>query len=470
MKAQRSWRRLLQKLLQNRMPYVIALGGYLALCVGVCVEAVLRHSDKNAWIQVARGAAAIVYLNGALIFVPMMRHFLTHLRHRRLLRALPFDEAVSFHRLCGHVMFFAGLVHTLAHFGNNAAILETPAGKTGLALLIVFAAMWGTALAFVRKGGHFRLFYLTHFLYVAWAALAIWHGPRFWMWLSLPLVGFLIERTWRFRTTSRAVSVRAGELLPSDVLALKVEKPAGFHYAAGSYLFLKCPQVSAFEWHPFTISSAPEDDALTVHIRAVGSWTGALYRLIKRRPHDVSVYIDGPYGAPAEEIFGSERAVLIGAGIGVTPFASVLRSILARKRRGDHSLGLERVRFFWLSREQRSFEWFLQLLSAIEREDDGLFELNVYLTGAESRHDLKSATLFIAMDMLHEATKVDLITGLESKTKTGRPDWPAIFQRIAEEDKGKPPATVFFCGPAGLGRELKALCRHHGLRFRQEAF
>lgn len=37
------------------------------------------------------------------------------------------------------------------------------------------------------------------------------------------------------------------------------------------------------------------------------------------------VRIDGPYGAPAEDVFNSEVAVLVGAGIGVTPFASILK-------------------------------------------------------------------------------------------------------------------------------------------------
>lgn len=41
-------------------------------------------------------------------------------------------------------------------------------------------------------------------------------------------------------------------------------------------------------------------------------------------------YVDGPYGTPTRQIFASEHAVLIGAGIGITPFASILQSIMYR--------------------------------------------------------------------------------------------------------------------------------------------
>ena len=41
-------------------------------------------------------------------------------------------------------------------------------------------------------------------------------------------------------------------------------------------------------------------------------------------------HIDGPYGTATREIFETEHAVLIGAGIGVTPMASILQSIMYR--------------------------------------------------------------------------------------------------------------------------------------------
>lgn len=37
--------------------------------------------------------------------------------------------------------------------------------------------------------------------------------------------------------------------------------------------------------------------------------------------------IDGPFGTASEDVFGYEVVMLVGAGIGVTPFASILKSV-----------------------------------------------------------------------------------------------------------------------------------------------
>lgn len=50
--------------------------------------------------------------------------------------------------------------------------------------------------------------------------------------------------------------------------------------------------------------------------------SGVLY------PSAFQCYVDGPYGTPTRQIFASEHAILIGAGIGITPFASILQSIM----------------------------------------------------------------------------------------------------------------------------------------------
>ena len=81
------------------------------------------------------------------------------------------------------------------------------------------------------------------------------------------------------------------------------------------------------------------------------------------------VYIDGPFGSASEDVFKYEIAVLVGAGIGVTPFASILKSIWYRMNYPQERTRLRKVYFFWVIRDFGSFEWFRSLLSAIEAQD-----------------------------------------------------------------------------------------------------
>ena len=52
--------------------------------------------------------------------------------------------------------------------------------------------------------------------------------------------------------------VTAGLVLPSKVTGLVIQKPSKFNFTPGDWVFVKIPQIAIFEWHPFTISSAPE--------------------------------------------------------------------------------------------------------------------------------------------------------------------------------------------------------------------
>ncbi|KAF8926894.1 NADPH oxidase 1 [Dissophora ornata] len=58
------------------------------------------------------------------------------------------------------------------------------------------------------------------------------------------------------------------------------------------------------------------------------------------------VMIDGPFGAASEDVFKFEVTVLVGAGIGVTPFASVLKSIWYRVNYPTNATKLHKVYFF----------------------------------------------------------------------------------------------------------------------------
>ena len=81
------------------------------------------------------------------------------------------------------------------------------------------------------------------------------------------------------------------------------------------------------------------------------------------------VFVDGPFGGVSESVFDFEVAILVGVGTGVTPFASVLKSIWYRMNNPRQSTCLNKVYFFWICHDFETFEWFRSLLMAIEFQD-----------------------------------------------------------------------------------------------------
>nr|XP_021523184.1 NADPH oxidase 5-like isoform X2 [Aotus nancymaae] len=204
---------------------------------------------------------------------------------------------------------------------------------------------------------------------------------------------------------------------------------------------------------------------------------------------NIKCYIDGPYGTPTRRIFASEHAVLIGAGIGITCFASILQSIMYRHQKRkrvcpncQHSwiegvqdnMKLHKVDFIWINRDQWSFKWFVSLLTKLEMDQAkeaqcGRFlELHMYMTSALGKNDMKAIGLQVALDLLAKKEKKDSITGLQMCTQPGRPDWNKVFQKVATEKKGK--VQVFFCGSPALVKVLKGHCEKFGFKFFQENF
>ena len=151
------------------------------------------------------------------------------------------------------------------------------ANLTGWALVIVFTVMVICSLPFVRKRGLFEVFYWTHLLYIPFWILLIIHGPSFYIWFALPGLLFLIEKIVRFyhRLVSYGKTyISSATVFPSRVTHLVIKKPPNFHYHPGDYVFVKIKTIAAFEWHPFTISSAPELPGTNIQLRIMHNFNG----------------------------------------------------------------------------------------------------------------------------------------------------------------------------------------------------
>ncbi|KAL1920181.1 uncharacterized protein VTP21DRAFT_1327 [Calcarisporiella thermophila] len=467
-----------------------------------------RGAQKAVGITygIARGAAMVLHVDTGIILFPMCRNLITWMRSTRLNHVVPFDQHIAFHKVIGWSIFVFTLIHTFAHYVNfyRLAAAEknvvakffelmfvSGVGWTGHVLTIVILLMGMTSRERARRS-KFERFWYTHHLFVIYFFIFSFHGAyclvandraplctdiaSFYKYWVVGGVLYTFERILReHRAFFRKSHVSKVVLHPSRVVEIQIKKEGTFtQVKAGQYIFLCCPEVSIWQWHPFTLTSAPEEDYISVHVRVVGDFTKSLAKALgcgdgdkiedalKRQDgsQEVSkvlprVMVDGPFGTSSEDVFDFEVAMCVGAGIGVTPFASILKSIWYRVNYPTKSTRLRKVYFIWICREYGAFEWFKSLLETLEKEDLKQFiSIRTYLTGKLRQSYVRNIMLNSDATM----AEPDPLTGLQSPTYYGRPN----FQQIFEETAFAHPDTdigVFFCGPEAIAKGLSEMCK-----------
>uniref|UniRef100_A0ACD5YHP5 Uncharacterized protein n=1 Tax=Avena sativa TaxID=4498 RepID=A0ACD5YHP5_AVESA len=514
-------------------------------------------------LPTAKGAAETLKLNMALVLLPVCRNTLTWLRSSWARFFVPFDDNITFHKMIATAIVVGITLHAGNHlacdfprviasgpeeyrlvagaFGaekpSYAGLISGVEGMTGIAMLVLMTVSFTLATHPFRKGekeasasrlpaplnrlaGFNAFWYSHHLLAIVYALLLVhgyflflvhsWYEKTTWMYISVPLVLYVGERMLRaLRSNAHPVKILKVCLLPGSVLTITMSKPYGFRYRSGQYIFLQCPMISSFEWHPFSITSAPGDDYLTVHIRTNGDWTQELKRIfvenyfsphVNRRasfselgaaePRSLpKLLVDGPYGAPAQDFRNYDVLLLVGLGIGATPFISILRDLLNNIKLADELMDLamettqtsrsedsansfsvstassnrkrayrtSRAHFYWVTREPLSFEWFKGVMNEVaEMDKKGVIELHNYLTSVYEERDARTTLLSMVQALNHAKHGVDIVSGTRVRTHFARPNWREVFTKIAAKH---PSATVgvFYCGAPTLAKELKNL-------------
>ncbi|KAI9189807.1 hypothetical protein H9P43_001240 [Blastocladiella emersonii ATCC 22665] len=458
-------------------------------------------------IATAKSAAACLNLDCGIILFPVCRTIISRLRVSFLNNIIPFDKNITFHRYVAYSIVLFTWIHAMAHYWNYRmlglatkhtaewyAVISGP-GLTGQVATLALFLMATSAAETVRRAHH-EIFWYTHHLFLVFFAALLPHGAfcfvkadkppfcaaggNFWKYFVGSGVLYMIERVVRELRGRRETYISKVIFHPGDVLELQIQKPSAT-MRAGQYIWINCPAISPFQWHPFTLTAAPQEGFLSVHIRLTGDWTKAmanqcgitltkddknLETRIGRDNGLPRIMVDGPYGAASEDWMNFEVIMLVGAGIGVTPFASILKSIFYHKKQGggDRLKHLRKVYFIWTNRDMRAFEWFQTLLLTIEKELQDLVEIHMYLTGSLKPDQITNV-------MIHDMTVGrDALSGLQSLTFYGRPSWDAIFTGLKvshpETDVG-----VFYCGPKQLSEVLHKMSNKHtdtggtGVRF-----
>ncbi|CAK5271852.1 unnamed protein product [Mycena citricolor] len=475
---------------------------------------------------IARASALVLHVDVIFILLPVCRNLVSALRRTPLGDVIPFDESLSLHKATGWAIVIGSVVHTVAHVINlvHLTMADTNARTLGARIgffisanfiigpLITGWIMWvllGVMVWFAREkrrtaaNGGFERFWYTHHLFIPFFVLWQLHGMFcmikpdrppycsantigvFWRYWLVGGVIWIVERILREVRSRHVTYISKVIQHPSDVIELQIKKERT-KARAGQYIYLNCPEISYFQWHPFTLTSAPEEDYLSVHIRVVGDFTRALARAVGCQLEKQSgaeskvvstvadakmnrvlprVMVDGPFGTASEEFMNFETVLLVGGGIGVTPFASILKSIWYRMNNlsSERRTRLSKVYFVWVIRDFSAAEWFHSLLQALEEQDSqNRIEISIYLTGGLREDDIHN---IVVQDV---GADHDAVTTLRAPTHYGRPAWSKIFSALGQKHHGSD-IGVMYCGPPALAGTLRTMSNEHsdprGARF-----
>jgi len=316
-------------------------------------------------VVLAKTSAGVLYPTMFFLVLSMCRWLSTALRRFYWIsRFVNWDLSQEFHIKMSIVALIFASLHAIGHLTGSMLYASRPAqqdevaallgpdavprpyvhwirslpGWTGLVIFGMFWVIGGTSLPWVRRKSY-EVFQLGHLLMFPIFALLMAHGtmgylqwPMMGYFLAFPVLLVLIERTVRTCNGFSPLSAYL-EVLDKETVCITVMMPASrnFDYRAGQYVLLQVPELSRWQWHPFTISTCIGNE-LQLHIKTDGNWTGKLRKLgNSQEATKIKIGIDGPYGAPAQRFYDFDQTIIVGAGIGVTPFSGILTDLQVKE-------------------------------------------------------------------------------------------------------------------------------------------
>ena len=167
----------------------------------------------------------------------------------------------------------------------------------------------------------------VHILFIG-STLAVSFPLRIYFYL-LALVAFLsyLRRTILGKFIIKRKNFRVKNVeIEGEVMKISMTTNDGssLSYQPGQFVFVEFKQKNiAFQSHPFSITSSPEESELSLGIKSLGDYTQTLKFL---KAGDLA-WVEGPYGEFGFTFYPNRNQVWIAGGIGITPFVSMAKSL-----------------------------------------------------------------------------------------------------------------------------------------------
>lgn len=299
-------------------------------------------------------------LAGLLAAVGILFQLVLIARVRTVEQTFGFDRLARWHHVLGFVWVALLLPHpVLVTWGHAAQADATYAAQTadfwtgwrGLASAMIGGALMLAALAasavFLLRRLRYEVWYATHLTLYAAFALTLLHQvvagsdltdhPAFriyWCLLVAAVLWLVVAcrfvRPCRLYFMHRFI-VKGVSRETADVTSVLIDgrNLASFRADAGQFVIVRF-LAKGFRWeaHPFSLSRVPDGRDLRLSIKGVGDFTRRVPELAPGTP----VLIDGPYGVLTGRVCVSGKALLIAAGIGITPLRALAEEFASAGR------------------------------------------------------------------------------------------------------------------------------------------
>jgi len=212
-----------------------------------------------------------------------------------------------------------------------------------------------------------------------------------------------------------------------DTTSIVVRKPKG-SFLPGQFAFVGLQYEGKWtDWHPFSLTSVPDDEHLQFTIKSVGATT----RLIRQMKPGTPIRVDPGYGAFSHHFTPDDRYVMIAGGVGIAPIHSMIKDLVAKDDQGK-----------------------VTLIYCVHHEDGLLFRSSLESWFAE-----------------RPGWNLHMVCSRQK-------DWPGPVGRLTPELlvellENDLEGTFFMCGPQGLVGSINRFLRNSGMpvkRIRREEF
>ncbi|CAK9009431.1 unnamed protein product [Durusdinium trenchii] len=334
------------------------------------------------------------------------------------------------------------------------ALFMTMPGLTGVLLLVLLVLVALTSRQKFRSE-RFETFWRLHNLVILfWPILLFLHGSQGWSGIGaplallvcgLPVLVYLLSRLVRLLrcclpSPSLVRAVIRGETEEGSLVQLEVARPRCWSWRnTGMYAFICMPEYAPLQWHPFTITSGEDDHTVNFLISGIGDWTQELCRrcCTGRLPR---LILDGPFTAPTQTALEKRVLVAVGAGVGVTPFISLLSTLLAELTSG-RSHRLVEAHFYWMTRDPTEFIFASRLLRTWLRHEILQAKIFIHLH-CTAKEVLQNLPAFLFREAVKRQSQVDrhhfklhLARWLDSsEVQTPGPQFPWAWAEGGHED------------------------------------